>query len=313
MNKKVVVLGGGSGQSNLLKGLKMFPLDITAVVTVSDDGKSSGKLRQEFNTPAVGDIRRVLISLAETEDVVENLFNYRFKTDGIFNDHSVGNIILTALSNIYGNLSSGIEEISKILNLKGKVLPFSDDNAILMAEMNDGSVIEGEHNITESQTSIKKVFYKNKPVINQNVIEEIKNSDAIILSMGSLFTSVVPNLISDEIIQSIDNSNAKIIYICNIMTQPGETDNYSVSDHINELNKYLGKRKIDVVIVNSEKIQTKMIKKYRTLEQKDPVIFDKENISIDIIYKPLVLVDENNTLKHDSIKLGLEILKYLLK
>jgi len=313
MNKKVVVLGGGSGQSNLLKGLKMFPLDITAVVTVSDDGKSSGKLRQEFNTPAVGDIRRVLISLAETEDVVENLFNYRFKTDGIFNDHSVGNIILTALSNIYGNLSSGIEEISKILNLKGKVLPFSDDNAILMAEMNDGSVIEGEHNITESQTSIKKVFYKNKPVINQNVIEEIKNSDAIILSMGSLFTSVVPNLISDEIIQAIDNSNAKIIYICNIMTQPGETDNYSVSDHIDELNKYLGKRKIDVVIVNSEKIQTKMIKKYRTLEQKDPVIFDKENINIDIIYKPLVLIDENNTLKHDSIKLGLEILKYLLK
>jgi len=313
MNKKVVVIGGGSGQSNLLKGLKMFPLDITAVVTVSDDGKSSGKLRQEFNTPAVGDIRRVLISLAETEDVVENLFNYRFKTDGIFNDHSVGNIILTALSNIYGNLSSGIEEISKILNLKGKVLPFSDDNAILMAEMNDGSVIEGEHNITESQTSIKKVFYKNKPVINQNVIEEIKNSDAIILSMGSLFTSVVPNLISDEIIQAIDNSNAKIIYICNIMTQPGETDNYSVSDHIDELNKYLGKRKIDVVIVNSEKIQTKMIKKYRTLEQKDPVIFDKENINIDIIYKPLVLIDENNTLKHDSIKLGLEILKYLLK
>ena len=154
MNKKIVVLGGGTGQSNLLKGLKMFPFDITAVVAVSDDGKSSGKLREEFNTPAVGDIRRVLIALSECEHVVQDLFNYRFKTDGMFNNHSVGNIMLTALSNIYGNLSSGIKEISKILNLKGKVLPFSDDNIVLMAQMEDDSIIEGEHNITESSLSI---------------------------------------------------------------------------------------------------------------------------------------------------------------
>lgn len=311
--KKVVVLGGGTGQSNLLKGLKIFPIDITAVVSVADDGKSSGKLREQFNTPAVGDIRRVLISLSETEEVVEKLVSYRFKTNGEFDGHSVGNIILTALNDIYGNLSTGVKEVSKILNLKGKVLPLTDDNVILMARMNDGTIIEGEHNITESKLGIDKVFYKENPIINNEVLESIKSSDVIILSMGSLFTSVIPNLINKEVIDAIDRSQAKIIYTCNIMTQPGETDNFTVSDHIKLLNSYLGKKKIDVVIVNSEAISEEMIQKYRTMEQKDPVIFDKENVSEAVIYKPLVCIDSDNTLKHDNMKLGLEIMSYLMK
>lgn len=313
MDNKVVVLGGGTGQSNLLKGLKMFPLNITAVVSVSDDGRSTGKLRETFNIPAVGDIRRVLIALSETEDVVEKLVNYRFKATGEFDGHTVGNIILTALSNIYGNLSSGVKECSKILNLKGKVLPLTDDNVILMAKMKNNKVIEGEHNITESGIGIKKVFYKKNPIINFEVIESIENSDAIILSMGSLFTSVVPNLISKDVIKAIDKSNAKIIYVCNIMTQPGETDNFTVSEHINLLNSYLGNKKVDAVIVNNEKISNRMIKKYQTLEQKDPVILDKEKISATIISKPLLTIANDGTLKHDNVKLGLEILIYLMK
>ena len=313
MNKKVVVLGGGTGQSSLLRGLKLFPLDITAVVTVADDGKSTGKLRKEFNIPGVGDIRRVLISLSETEEVVEKLVDYRFKTDSDLDGHSIGNIILTALIDLYGDLTTAVKEISKMLNLKGKVYPLTNDNVVLMGKMNNGKTIEGEHNITESQLNIKKVFYKKEPQINKEVLREIEDSDLIILSMGSLYTSIIPNLISKQIIKAIDSSKAKIMYVCNIMTQPGETDDFKVSDHINVLNSYLGKRKVDVVIVNNEKIDEALIENYRNKEQKDLVIYDKENIKCKVIDKPLLKVDENGSLRHDSVRVGLEILNYLIK
>ncbi len=313
MNKKVVVLGGGTGQSSLLRGLKLFPLDITAVVTVADDGKSTGKLRKEFNIPGVGDIRRVLISLSETEEVVEKLVDYRFKTDSDLDGHSIGNIILTALIDLYGDLTTAVKEISKMLNLKGKVYPLTNDNVVLMGKMNNGKTIEGEHNITESQLNIKKVFYKKEPQINKEVLREIEDSDLIILSMGSLYTSIIPNLISKQIIKAIDSSKAKIMYVCNIMTQPGETDDFKVSDHINVLNSYLGKRKVDAVIVNNEKIDEALIENYRNKEQKDLVIYDKENIKCKVIAKPLLKVDENGSLRHDSVRVGLEILNYLIK
>lgn len=313
MNKKVVVLGGGTGQSSLLRGLKLFPLDITAVVTVADDGKSTGKLRKEFNIPGVGDIRRVLISLSETEEVVEKLVDYRFKTDSDLDGHSIGNIILTALIDLYGDLTTAVKEISKMLNLKGKVYPLTNDNVVLMGKMNNGKTIEGEHNITESQFNIKKVFYKKEPQINKEVLREIEDSDLIILSMGSLYTSIIPNLISKQIIKAIDSSKAKIMYVCNIMTQPGETDDFKVSDHINVLNSYLGKRKVDAVIVNNEKIDETLIENYRNKEQKDLVIYDKENIKCKVIAKPLLKVDENGSLRHDSVRVGLEILNYLIK
>ena len=221
MNKKVVVLGGGTGMSVLLQGLKKFPLDITAIVSVSDDGSSTGKLREEFNTPAVGDIRRVLISLSETEPLVEKLFNYRFKTCSDLDGHTVGNLILTAAKEITGNLSDGIEALSKVFNLKGKVVPLTEDNVVLMAKMEDGSIVEGEHHITESPKKIKEVFYKEEPIVTPESIEAIKNSDAIIISMGSVYTSIIPNLITKEIINAIDNSSAKIMYVCNMVTQPG--------------------------------------------------------------------------------------------
>lgn len=313
MNKKVVVLGGGTGQSSLLRGLKLFPLDITAVVTVADDGKSTGKLRKEFNIPGVGDIRRVLISLSETEEVVEKLVDYRFKTDSDLDGHSIGNIILTALIDLYGDLTTAVKEISKMLNLKGKVYPLTNDNVVLMGKMNNGKTIEGEHNITESQLNIKKVFYKKEPQINKEVLREIEDSDLIILSMGSLYTSIIPNLISKQIIKAIDSSKAKIMYVCNIMIQPGETDDFKVSDHINVLNSYLGKRKVDAVIVNNEKIDEALIENYRNKEQKDLVIYDKENIKCKVIAKPLLKVDENGSLRHDSVRVGLEILNYLIK
>ena len=311
-DKKVVVLGGGTGQSVLLSGLKRFPFDITAVVSVCDDGKSTGKLRKEFNVPAMGDIRRVLIALSETEDIIGQLVNYRFKTNGDFDGHTVGNIMLTALTDIYGSMSNGIKQISKILNLKGLVLPLTDDNVTLMGEMEDGSIIEGEHHITLSDKKIKRVFYKKEPKANKDVIKKIKESDAIILSMGSIYTSIIPNLLCKKVIEAIDESNAKIIYVCNIMSQPGETDDFKVSDHINLLNSYLGKRKIDIVITNNEKISKRIQKKYETLEQKDLILIDDENIKIKNVKRPLVKI-EDDTIRHDSVKLALEIMNILSK
>lgn len=312
MNKNVVVLGGGTGQSVLLSGLKKFPVNITAVVSVADDGRNTGKLREQFNIPAMGDVRRVLIALSETEDFVAELFSYRFKGDCDLGGNNVGNLLLTAMSDICGNLSSGVKEISKILNLKGEVLPLTDDNVVLMGEMNDGSIIEGEHNITLSPKKIKRVFYKESPIVNAEVIDKIKNSDAIILSMGSVYTSIIPNLLCKEVIDAIDSSNAKIIYVCNVMTQPGETDDFKVSDHIKLLNSYLGKRKIDTIITNSEEISVETQKIYETTEQKDLVIIDDENIEIENISKPLIKV-ENNVIRHDNLKLALEIINILSK
>lgn len=312
MNKNVVVLGGGTGQSVLLSGLKKFPVNITAVVSVADDGRNTGKLREQFNIPAMGDVRRVLIALSETEDFVAELFSYRFKGDCDLGGNNVGNLLLTAMSDICGNLSSGVKEISKILNLKGEVLPLTDDNVVLMGEMNDGSIIEGEHNITLSPKKIKRVFYKETPIVNAEVINKIKDSDAIILSMGSVYTSIIPNLLCKEVIDAIDASNAKIIYVCNVMTQPGETDDFKVSDHIKLLNSYLGKRKIDTVITNSEEISVETQRIYETTEQKDLVIIDDENIEIENISKPLIKV-ENNVIRHDNLKLALEIINILSK
>ena len=183
-----------------------------------------------------------------------------------------------------------------------------------MAKMQDGSIIEGEHSITEYNGKIEQVYYKEEPIINEAVLNAIKEADLIILSMGSLYTSIIPNLICKDIINEIDKSKAKIVYTCNIMTQPGETDDYKVSDHIKTLNKYLGKRKIDVVIANNGKIDRKLARKYSNLEQKDPVVLDvketkEENVKI--ISENLVII-ENNLLRHDILKLGFHIFSLVL-
>lgn len=312
MRKKVVVLGGGTGMSSLLRGLKEFPIDITAVVSVCDDGQSTGRLRREFNIPAVGDIRKVLVSLSETEPLVEQLLNYRFNTTSDLNGHTVGNLLLTAMGNMTGNMSDGIEAISKILNLHGKILPLTEDNVTLVAKMYDGEVVEGEHNITECGKKIKKVYYLEKPKINYAVLDEIRKSDLVILSMGSIYTSIIPNLLCKEIIDLLEEIDTPIMYTCNMMTQPGETDGLMVSDHINIINQYLGKRKIDVIVANDGKISEEMRKKYETLEQKDPVILDRKHIKdVYIISNDYVTV-ENNYLRHDTILLSLDIFKYLI-
>lgn len=315
MKRKVVVLGGGTGSSTLLRGLKEFPIDLTAIVSVCDDGNSTGVLREEFSIPAVGDIRRVLVALSETEPLVMELFNYRFKTTSDLDGHTVGNLLLTASSEITGNLSDGIEALSRVFNLKGKVVPLTEENVVLMGEMEDGTIIEGEHHITENRQAIKRVYYKENPRPTKEAVGALEEADLIILSMGSLFTSIIPNLICDEITEAIDKSRGKIMYVCNMVTQPGETEGFCVSDHIRLLNQYLGKRKIDVVIANSGKIDEEMARRYESLEQKDPVKLDEEATKtlVDTLLSDDYVIVKNNLLRHNVLKLGMHIFGYLLE
>lgn len=314
MKRKVVVLGGGTGSSTLLRGLKEFPVDLTAIVSVCDDGRSTGVLREEFSIPAVGDIRRVLVALSETEPLVMELFNYRFHTTSDLDGHTVGNLLLTASSEITGNLSDGIEALSKVFNLKGKVVPLTEDNVVLMGEMADGSVVEGEHNITENKNAVKRVFYKEKPVPTKEAVRALEEADLIVLSMGSLFTSIIPNLICEEIVEAIDRSKGKIMYVCNMVTQPGETEDFKVSDHIRLINQYLGKRKVDVVVANDGAIDEKMAKRYESLEQKDPVELDREvtEAMVENVISDDYVTVKNNLLRHNVLKLGMHIFGYLL-
>lgn len=315
MHKKVVVLGGGTGISYLLRGLKDFPVDITAIITVSDNGSSTGKLRKEFNIPAVGDIRKVITSLSGIDDPIKKMMSYRFSTSSDLNGHAVGNLILTSMLEITGSLKDSIDCLSKLLDVKHKVLPISEDsNLILMGVEEDGTIVEGEEQITKAHRKFERICYKEEPKVLPEVVDAIKDADLIIFSMGSLFTSILPNIICKQVKEAINDSKAPLMYLCNAVTQPGETDNFTVSDHVKMLNSYLD-RNIDVVIASNTKISKEMAKKYETEEQKEPVEIDYENIEkvgVELIEGDLLTIDDN-TLKHDSLKLSSLIFSYLMR
>ncbi|MBP3841448.1 MAG: YvcK family protein [Bacilli bacterium] len=316
MRKKVVVFGGGTGLSTLLNGLKDFPLDITAIITVSDNGRSTGRLRQEFNTPAVGDIRKVISNLSDTDEDIKKMLEYRFQTSSDLNGHAVGNLILTSMLDITGSLKESIKHLSKLLDVRHTVLPISEDNEItLMATTKEGNIVEGECEITETNETIDHIFYKEEPKVLDEVIDAIKESDLIILSMGSLYTSLLPNIICRSVLDAIDKTTSPIMYVCNAMTQPGETDGFTVGDHIELINNYLNKRKIDVVIASNSKIDQKIIDKYSSEEQKDPVLIDKEKIeSLNVeLIEADIFKEENERLRHNSIKLASLIMFYLMR
>ena len=317
MYKKVVVMGGGTGISYLLRGLKDFPVDITAVITVSDNGRSTGKLREEFHTPAVGDIRKVITNLSQIDEPIKKMMSYRFKTSSDLDGHAVGNLILTAMLDITGSLKDSIAHLSKILDVRHTVLPISEDsNLTLMGKDKDGYIVEGEEQITKAHRQFEKIFYKKEPKVLPEVLKAIKEADLIIFSMGSLYTSVLPNIICKEVKETLNQAKAQIMYLSNIVTQPGETDGFSVGDHVKLLNRYLDKKKVDVVIASNTKISEKMAKKYETEEQKDPVLIDYEEldrIGVELIEDDLMIIDTDNTLKHNSLKLSSLIFSYLMR
>lgn len=314
-SKKIVILGGGTGTSFVLKGLKYFPVDITAVITVSDDGASTGRLRKEFSTPAVGDIRKVLSNLSTLPDEVRDVMEYRLSTYSELNGHALGNLILTSLISETGSLQTSIKYLSKILDVKHKVLPLSEDFLTLMGETTEGDVIEGEEEITKANKKYRKFFYKEEPHVLPEVFEAIEDADLIILSMGSLYTSVMPHIICKDVVEAIKKAKAKVMYICNAMTQPGETDGFGVSDHIKVLEQYLGKDAIDVVIASNTVIPKEMLKKYETEEQKDQVPIDYENIikcKYELIEDDLITTTDG-TIRHNSLKLSSVIFSYLMR
>ena len=312
--KKVVVIGGGTGLSTLLRGLKLFPMDITAIVTVADDGASSGRLRKEFDTPAVGDLRNVLVSLSEVEPIVEDLLQYRFNTYSDLDKHAMGNLLLTAMYNITGSLTKSLESLSKIFNIKGKVLPVTEDKAILVAHTKDGKTIEGESKITKAGKQIAKVEYKNKVRATKEVIEAVHKADLIIVGIGSLYTSIIPNLLPKEMKKALKESKAKKMYICNIMSEHGETDDFNVSDCIKQINKYVDKNFIDVVLANKKKVPDDILELYKA-EKSAQIMLDKEEIKkmgVELISADL-LSTANNQARHDYIKTALEVFTYLTK
>ena len=314
-NKKVVLLGGGTGTSFVVKGLKYFPIDLTCVITVSDDGSSTGRLRKEFATPAVGDIRKVLSNLSTLPDEIRDVMEYRLKAHSDLNGHALGNLVLTSLIKETGSLQKSIKYLSKILDVKQTVLPLSEDYLTLMAETLDGEVIEGEEEITKAHRKYKEFFYKEEPHVLPEVFDAIKDADLIILSTGSLYTSVMPHIICKDVAKAIRESNAKVMYICNVMTQPGETDGFGVSDHVNALEHYLGKDEIDVVIASNTRISYEMLKKYETEEQKDQVMIDYDNIrkgKYELIEDDLITTADG-TIKHNSLKLSSVIFSYLMR
>ncbi len=300
---KIVAVGGGTGLSMLLRGIKHITNNITAVVTVGDDGGSSGRLREEMGILPPGDIRNCIAALADDEDLITKLFQYRFKSGEGLEGHSFGNLFLTALCSITGDLVRAVKESSNVLSIRGRVLPSTLDDMKLVAEMEDGRIIHGESNIPEAHGKIKRLFTdpQNCRALS-DVITAIKEADLIILGPGSLYTSVIPNLLIQEISEEIAKANAKKIYVCNIMTQPGETDNYSVSDHVNALISHAGGRRIiDTVLVN-DFLPSNMAKKY---EQSGsyPVKLDAENLrrtGVKVFPKKLIEDSKEGLVRHSS-------------
>lgn len=312
--KKIVIFGGGSGLSQILKGLKLFPLDITAVVSVADNGASTGRLRKDFNIPAVGDISKVMLAMANADDDLIKLLNYRFTKSQTLGNHSVKNLLLSALLDIKGNFNDSIPIMMKLLDIKGNILPLTEDNAELIGYTVDGKKIIGEEQITKSPNKIKHVTYDKEIKVNPKVIKAIKEADLIIFSTGSLLTSIAPHLISKEVVSAINTAKADKIYICNLFTQPGETDNYTVSMHVKTLENYLNQGKINVVIANNYFSNNALKETYRSQEQKDPVSLDEETLkqqNVKVIAGDLAKI-EDGVYRHDSLKTAYLIFSYLM-
>ena len=302
MNKKLVVIGGGHGLATMLRGIKQLDdLDISAIVTVADSGGSTGRIRKYYDIPAMGDLRNVLVAFACDETILKELLDYRFKGE-LEEDllgHNLGNLILTALSDKYGGLHEGIKVLSDFLKVKGKIIPASNQNIDLFAKMDDGTIVKGESNIPNRNNRIKKVFYQEKVLANKEAVKAIDEADYIIYGIGSLFTSVLPIVIIDEIKKALKNSKAKKIYFCNNMTQPGETEGYNLEAHVDALIRT--GVKVDCVIKAKDDIPTNLTTKYLK-EGSFPVTVSRA-IHDYQIYQYELLTFNDDYIRHDPQKI----------
>ena len=311
---KVVVIGGGTGLSTMLRGLKKYTSHITAIVTVGDDGGGSGKIREDLGMLPPGDIRNCILALADTEPLMEDLLQYRF-TEGSLKGQCFGNLFLAAMAGISENFEDAVQKMSSVLAVKGKVLPVTLDDMKLVAELENGEIIEGESKIPSEvivrKTSIKKLAIKPidaKPL--EEAIKSINGADVIIMGPGSLYTSIIPNLLVKGISEAICKSDAKKVYISNVMTQPGETDGFKVSNHLKVLMDYGVAENIDYVIANNGIIPSDIKEKYAR-ENAELVVLDYENINnlnVKIIEADLIKITKRYV-KHNADKLAELIMK----
>jgi len=307
--KRVVCVGGGTGLSTMLRGLKRHTDELTAIVTVADNGGSSGILRREMNILPPGDIRNCLMALAETEPIMHEIFNYRF-SEGSLDGQNLGNLFLAALTGIYGSFEKAVEKANEVLAVKGQVLPVTTENVQLRATYEDGTKITGEHEIVYTNKVVRKKIHEvelvpGSPKAYTKSIEAILKADLIILGPGSLFTSIIPNLLVDGISEAIKSSFATVIYVGNIMTQPGETDTFTLKMHVEEVEKYLGKGVIQYVVANNTAIDNAVEVHYKD----DDAIVVENDLNVDTDYNVIetdfaILSKSNGYLRHDAKKLA---------
>lgn len=310
----VTVIGGGTGLSVLLRGIKSVTSNITAIVTVADDGGSSGRIRQDLDMIPPGDLRNCLVALADTEPLMEKLFQHRFGGVGGLAGHNFGNLFIAAMTEVLGDVEQALKESSKVLAVRGRVLPASTQKVRLWAKMVDGTTIEGESQIPLVNKRIERVYLQPEDTMPvESSLEAIRDADSIILGPGSLYTSILPNLLVSGIADTLRRSQAVKIYICNVMTQPGETDGYSASEHVKAIIDHVGPGVIDYVVVNSQHVAVDLKEKYAD-QGAYPVDADVEVIEkMGIKVVKADVISETNWVRHDPLKLSRTIISMIYK
>lgn len=307
---RVVAIGGGTGLSTLLRGLKRHDaVAITAIVSIADDGGSSGRLREEFDMPPPGDVRNCIVALADVEPLLGRLFQYRFEQSGSpLLGHSFGNLFLAAMTEMTGSFQEAVAEVSRVLAVRGEVLPATLDKVTLCAEMRDGTHVCGESNITSAPAAVARLYLQHRAEPNPEAIRAILEADVIVLGPGSLYTSVLPNLLVDGVAQAIRFSRATAFYVCNVATQPGETDRFGAADHVRVLHDHVGRDIFDVMLVNDDFTQSGKIRPEWGVESVRLTGLDELVGTFEVVYRDLVDVDK--PLRHDPDKLAAAILDY---
>lgn len=305
---KVVVIGGGTGLSVLLRGLKQKPFHLSAIVTVGDDGGSSGRLRKELNMPPPGDVRNVILALSDAEPLMEELFQYRFKQGTGIEGHTVGNLFLAAMTEITGDFTTAIREMRRVLAVQGNVIPVSNQEVSLVAEMEDGEIVEGESNIPKSSKKIKRIHLNPESVSPSSAaIQAIQKADLIVLGPGSLYTSLIPHLLIPEITNAIKSSKAKKVYVGNIMTQPGETDDFTAFDHLKVIYDHIGEDLFHTVLMNNATLPETIQQRYEEKGAK-PVAFDRQKLQkygFAVLEDNFISIDEGTlSVRHNARKIA---------
>ncbi|MGM9540955.1 gluconeogenesis factor YvcK family protein [Anaerovibrio sp.] len=306
----ITVVGGGHGLSVLLRGIKQATSNVTAVVTVADDGGSSGRLREELGMIPPGDLRNCLVALADTEPLMEKLFQHRFEGDSQLSGHSFGNLFIAAMAQVTGDVEAALKESSKVLAVKGRVLPASKEFVRLDAIMEDGSIVCGESKIPEAHKKIHRVkLFPEHVEAVQSSLDALRDAAAIVLGPGSLYTSIMPNLLVEGIGDALCRSKAVKIYICNVMTQPGETDGYTASMHVKAILDHAGRNAVDYVIVNSTPVPEDLKQKYAETGAY-PVVVDEDVLNaLGVGVIKADLITDHDAIHHDPKKLAESVMR----